>query len=230
MPPVTVQDQVMVGRQDGHALPDRLPGQRVEDVGFQQVQGQALLVQPGIQQPGQHVGPVRGHSGTTDPGVKHPPNTGDGPLHPDPSSHRGDQMSTADQRRRQPIQVGHPADPGGGVGELVRRDRVLTDHHELGVSCLPGGHGALKPAAKKPRPAGRVVERACCPGAQQLADGIRRGAVLENHEPGRHRGEVREPHRRKDLLRPSGGVWVTGRLETTVRFRSTSIQEPILVN
>ena len=72
MPPVTVQHQVVVGRQDVHAPPDRLPGQRVEDVGFQQVQGQALLVEPGIQQAGQDVGPVRGHGGATDAGVRTP--------------------------------------------------------------------------------------------------------------------------------------------------------------
>ena len=144
----------MVGGQDGHALPDRLPGQRVEDVGFQQVQGQALLVQPGIQQTGQHVGPVRGHGGATDAGVKHPPNTGDGPLHPDPSSHRGDQMSTADQRCRQPIQVGHRADPTGGVGELAGRDRVLTDHRELGG--LPARWSSCPRASTPGATAGRT--------------------------------------------------------------------------
>jgi hypothetical protein len=97
MPPVTVEDQIVVGRQDGHALPDRLPSQRVEDVRFQQMQRQALLVQPGIQQTGQHVGPVRRHGSTTDAGVKHPPNTSDRPLHPDPSSHRSNQMETTNQ-------------------------------------------------------------------------------------------------------------------------------------
>ena len=39
-------------------------------MGFQQVERQALLVGLGVQQPGQDVGPVRGHAGTADAGVE----------------------------------------------------------------------------------------------------------------------------------------------------------------
>ena len=145
----------MVGGQDGHALPDRLPGQRVEDVGFQQVQGQALLVQPGIQQTGQHVGPVRGHGGATDAGVKHPPNTGDGPLHPDSSGHRGDQVALPTNDAASPSRSATAADPGGGVGELAGRDRVLTDHRELGVA-VPARWSRCPRASTQGATAGRT--------------------------------------------------------------------------
>jgi hypothetical protein len=133
-------------------------------------------------------------------------------------------MGITDQRCRQPIHLGHGPDPTGGVGELAGCDRVLPDHRELGVSCLPGGHGALGPASKEPRPTGRVAELRRCPGAQGGPDRARRGVVFEDHEPGRHRGEVRDPHRPKDFLRQSGGVCVTGWLATTVLYGSTDIQ------
>ena len=84
------------------------------------MQGQALLVEPGIQQPGQDVGPVRGHGGATDPGREHPPDAGDGPLDPHPSGHGGDQVGAAGQRRRQPVEVGDLPNPAGHLGQARR--------------------------------------------------------------------------------------------------------------
>ena len=55
-----VQHEVVVGGQQAHAPPERLAGQRVEDRWVQQVHRQPRHVQPGADQPGQHVGPIRG--------------------------------------------------------------------------------------------------------------------------------------------------------------------------
>ena len=163
----------MVGRQDGHSLPNRLPGQWIEDVGFEQMQRQALLIKRSIQQTGQHVGPIGRDGGTTDPGVKYAPNTGDGPLDADPSSDRGDQVEAADQRCSQPIDIGDRPNPISCVSELARGDRMLTDHRELRASRLPGGHGTLGPAPEQPRPTGRVADLSRCPVAQCGADRAR---------------------------------------------------------
>jgi hypothetical protein len=135
-------------------------------------------------------------------------------------------VATADQRCRQPIQIGHRPYPTGGGGELAGGDRVLADHREPGIACLPGGHGALGPAAKKPRPTRRMADLPRCLGAQHGPDRARRGAVLQHREPGRHRTEVHEePHRRKAMVRPSDDVAVTGRLAMTVLLGFTSIQD-----
>ena len=86
----------MVGRPAVvNAPPDRLPGQRVEDVRLEQVQGQPLLVDPGVQQAGEQVGPVGGHRDASDLGVEHPPDPGDGALDPHPPVDRGDQVEAA---------------------------------------------------------------------------------------------------------------------------------------
>jgi hypothetical protein len=97
VPSVTVEHQVVVGRQEPHPSPDRLTGQRIEDVGLEQMERQTLFVQARVQQAGQHVGSARRDADPVDGGVEHPADAGDGPLHPYLSGHRGDQVGAADQ-------------------------------------------------------------------------------------------------------------------------------------
>jgi hypothetical protein len=92
VPPVTVEYQVVIGRQECHPLPDRLSRQRVKNVGVEQMKRQALLIEPAVKQACQDVGPVRRDSDALHRGVEDPPDTGDRALDPDTSSHRGDQM------------------------------------------------------------------------------------------------------------------------------------------
>ena len=54
--PVAVDHQVAVGWQQRHATPHRLPGERVQDGRFEEVDRQPFLVKRAIQQTGKHVG------------------------------------------------------------------------------------------------------------------------------------------------------------------------------
>jgi hypothetical protein len=127
-------------------------------VGLEQLERQALFVEPGVQQTGQHVGPVRRDAGPIDGAVKHSSDAGDGPLHPYSSRHRGDQVGAADQGRRELLEVGDRSDPLCGADELIGGDRVLPDHRDRCLPRPPAGHGALGPAPKKPRSPRRVVQ------------------------------------------------------------------------
>jgi hypothetical protein len=73
-----------------------MPGQRVQDRRFQQMDGQPQLVQPGAQQMGQDIGPVCRDARAVDVRVEHAPDAGDRALDPDPPGHRGNQMRAAD--------------------------------------------------------------------------------------------------------------------------------------
>jgi hypothetical protein len=161
MSSITVQHQVVVAWQEFHAAPHGPPGERIQDGRLQQVERQPLHVEVHVEQAGQHVGPIRRDGDTGDPRIEHPPDTGNGPLDPDLSGHRGHQMRAAHQRSRQPVEVGRGPHPTGGLGELAGRDRVVTDQRDLGTTGLADSHGVLGPAPEKPRPAGRVGKLLC---------------------------------------------------------------------
>src|SRR4029077_7281841 len=92
------------------------------------------------------------------------------------------------------------ADAASRVGELLGRERMLTDDDNLGGTRLAAAQHALGPAPEQPRTTRRVADLPGRVAPQRIAGRAHRVAVSEHGEPGGQDAEIGQSRHLSVLL------------------------------